>query len=287
MKAIIKNFVLRTARNPLAWPLYKTCGHLSDFFGRFYGTAKYARERGALIMEIQTELFPDLTVINGPFKKLRYPSAQSVGSTLLPKLLGTYESELQPTLSRMLDNRYATVVDIGCAEGYYAIGAAMRLPNARVYAFDINPKARQLCAEMARLNCVSDRIHIEGSCTGESLRSIPLGERALIICDCEGYEGSLFTRQVAESLAKHDVIVETHDFIDIELSTKIRDAFAETHHVQSIKSLDDIEKAQICRDPALKHYNTRDKHLILMEERPAIMEWLVMTSKEESLRSRN
>jgi len=179
----------------------------------------------------------------------------------------------------MLENRYSAVVDIGCAEGYYAIGAAMRLPDAHVYAYDINPKARQLCAEMARLNCVSDRIHIEGFCTEESLRSIPLGERALIICDCEGYEGSLFTRHLAKFLAKHDLIVETHDFIDIELSTKIRDAFSETHHVQSIKSLDDIEKAQICRDPALKRYNTRDKHLILMEERPAIMEWLVMTSK--------
>jgi len=180
----------------------------------------------------------------------------------------------------MLGNGYDTIVDVGCAEGYYAVGLALRLPHAEVYAFDTNANAKQLCAQMARLNGVVDRIHIQGFCDEAVLRSIPLGDRALIVSDCEGYEGSLFNRQVAEFLIPHDVIVETHDFIDIEISSKMRDAFSKTHHIRSIKSTDDIEKVHACQNRALESYSARDKYLALREGRDAIMEWLVMTSKK-------
>jgi hypothetical protein len=85
---------------------------------------------------------------------------------------------------------------------------------------------------------------------------------------------------MAEFLVMHDVIIETHDFIDIDLSTKMRDAFAKTHYIRTIKSVDDIEKAHTCHDRTLELYSIRDKYLILREARPAIMEWLVMTSKQ-------
>jgi precorrin-6B methylase 2 len=278
MKKQVIYLVHRTAKHPIAWLFYRACGWLSRGLGQIYRSAQSGRMPDGLQMQILREqLFPDLTVANGPFKKLRYPSAQSVGSTLLPKLNGSYESELHPVLDELLGNGYTNIVDVGCAEGYYAIGFAMRLPHAEVHAFDTDSNARQLCAEMARLNGVADRVHIGDFCNEEVLRSTPLRVRALIISDCEGYEGSLFNRQLAEFLVEHDVIIETHDFIDIELSARMRGAFAKTHRIRSIKSVDDIEKAHTCHDPALAHLSTRDKYLILREQRPAIMEWLVMT----------
>jgi len=45
----------------------------------------------------------------------------------------------------------------------------------------------------------------------------------------------------------HDLIIEAHDFIDIEISPKLRSAFAKTHDIQSIKSIDDIERAHTYR----------------------------------------
>jgi hypothetical protein len=86
---------------------------------------------------------------------------------------------------------------------------------------------------------------------------------------------------MAEFLVRHDLIIEAHDFIDIELSTKMRDAFAKTHHIRAVKSMDDIGRAHASRYRELERYSTRDKCLILSERRPAIMEWLVMTSKQE------
>ncbi|MGB6384374.1 MAG: hypothetical protein WBD25_06560 [Terriglobales bacterium] len=277
-----KKFVARTARGPVAWPLYKLCGRLSDSLGRIYGHARFTREvgeRDETLRKLTQEMFPELTVAGGPFKGMRYPSGQSYGSALLPKLLGSYESELHAVLEEMLTNQYTAIVDIGCAEGYYAVGLGLRVANADVYAFDISTHARKICGDMAQLNRLDGRAHIGGFCDEAVLRSISLGSKALIISDCEGYEGTLFTREVADFLARHDIIVETHDFIDIDISSRLRDVFARTHQIRSIKSIDDIEKAHTYRYSQLDRYDTMTKRLVLGERRPAIMEWLVMTPR--------
>jgi hypothetical protein len=282
LKETGKSLVARTARNPIGWSFYKLCGRLSGWFGRIYGHAHFAREigeRDETLRKLVPEIFPELTVAGGPFRGMRYPSAQSYGSALLPKLLGSYESELHPVLEEMLANDYTTIVDIGCAEGYYAVGLGMRLAHADVYAFDVNPNARKLCADVAKLNGLDARLRIGAFCDQAVLRSIPLGSKALIISDCEGYEGVLFTSAIAGVLATHDIIVETHDFIDIDISSRLRDVFLSTHQVRSIKSTDDIEKAHTYRYSQLDRYDTRTRQLILGERRPAIMEWLVMTPR--------
>jgi len=277
-----KHFVERTARNPFAWSIYKGCGRLAEFFGRFYGHARFVREgyeRDQRLQKIAEEMFPQPVVASGPFKGLRYPAVRSYGSALLPKLLGSYESELHEALETLLTNDYATVVDIGCAEGYYAIGIALRSPHAKVYGFDTSPDARVICLEMAKLNGVANRVTIGSFCDENTLRATSLGKRSLIICDCEGYEGTLFTTDLAAFLAPHDLIIETHDFIDIELSAKMREVFAATHHIQSIKSTDDIQKAHTYSFPQLLPYDRRTRRLILSERRPGTMEWLVMTPR--------
>jgi hypothetical protein len=245
-----KNVVARTARNQIAWSMYKLCGGLSHSLGRIYGHAHFTRqigERDETLRKLAQDIFPERTVAAGPFRGMQYTSAQACGSTLLPKLLGSYESELHPVLEEMLANEYTAIVDIGCAEGYYAVGLGLKLANAEVYAFDVDFEARKLCGDLAKLNGLDGRVHIGGFCDEATLRSIPLGSKALIISDCEGYEGVFFTSDIVKLLARHDIIIETHDFIDIDISSRLRDVFVKTHLVRSIKSTDDIEKAHTYR----------------------------------------
>ena len=281
MKKIAKALVERTASNNVAWLAYRTCGRLADYFGRVYGHARFARrevEREEATKRIARELFPTLTVVTGPFRGMKYPSLRAVGSALLPKLLGSYESELHSALELMLARNYSTIVDIGCAEGYYAVGLALRLPAAEVFAFDTDARGREACAEMAMLNSVDVRVHIGSLCDANVLRSLPLGSRALIVVDCEGYEKALFSSGLLDVLVKHDLIIEVHDFIDITISYHLKGIFGRTHHVQSIKSKDDIEKAHSYRYEQLEKYDPNERLLILAERRPAIMEWLIATS---------
>ena len=252
---------------------------MSRSLGRIYGHAHFGRETGerdARLRQLLSELFPELTVAGGPFRGLKYPHAQSFGSALLPKLLGSYESELHQVLEETLGHDYTTIVDIGCAEGYYAVGLGLKFPKATVYCFDIEQRARDLCLELVKANGLQGRVHIGGLCDKAVLRKIDLGEKALILSDCEGYEGVLFTAEIAALLAKHDLIIETHDFIDINISSILREAFRETHEVRSIRSTDDIQKAHTYRYPQLDKYDIDTRRLVLGERRPAIMEWLVM-----------
>jgi hypothetical protein len=284
MKTIAKRLIDRTADNRFAWFMYRVCGRVSHYFGQIHGHARWVREnshRDETLTRIAGDLFPNLTVATGPFKGMRYPRLQSAGSALLPKLLGSYESELHATLEELLAHEYTAVVDVGCAEGYYAVGLGLRLRDAPIYAFDTNPQARLACAEMAKLNGVDGRIHIGSLCDRKVLRSLPLGSRALIITDCEGYEGELFDYEMAQFLARHSLIVEAHDFIKIDISSRLHAIFSRTHHVRSVKSIDDIQKVHAYRYEHLGKYDINERYLILSERRPAIMEWLIMTPFEK------
>ncbi len=56
---------------------------------------------------------------------------------------------------------YETVLNIGCPEGYYAVGMARHMPATRVLAFDLNPVAQQTCVVLAAKNDVAKRVQVE------------------------------------------------------------------------------------------------------------------------------
>jgi hypothetical protein len=124
---------------------------------------------------------------------------------------------------------YDRVVNIGCSEGYYAIGLALWLPSALVFAFDIDPLARQLCDKMASLNQVSDRVTIQGECTMHHLQEL-VGDNTLIISDCEGCELQLLRPDSVPCLLACDLIVELHDCFDPSTSEVVTGRFAESHN---------------------------------------------------------
>ena len=83
-------------------------------------------------------------VRSGPFAGMRYVDT-SVGSCFIPKLLGTYECELASKVEWICRQQPKLIIDIGAAEGYYAIGLAIRMPNARVVAFEQDRQGRRHC----------------------------------------------------------------------------------------------------------------------------------------------
>src|SRR5437016_6027102 len=75
------------------------------------------------------------TVIAGPFAGMKYIGS-SVASAHIPKLLGTYEREIAGIVEEICWRKPAVLIDVGAAEGYYAVGFAMRLPDSRIIAFE-------------------------------------------------------------------------------------------------------------------------------------------------------
>ena len=213
---------------------------------------------------------------HGIFAGMQYPELKSYGSSLFPKLLGSYEKELNPVIEAICKESYSTIVNIGCGEGYYSVGLAMRIPKAIVYAFDTNKEAISLCKQMAELNGVEDRVITGLFCNAKTLMSIPFSGRSLIFSDCEGYEKELFSEEIINALSMHDFLIEIHDFIDISISSIIQQHFNRTHKIEIIQSVDDIKKAQTYHYPEIESYNRVTRRILLGEYRPAIMEWFFL-----------
>lgn len=209
-----------------------------------------------------------LIVRGGPFKGMRYiqtPPAHDLPS----KLLGCYELELHPFVEAAIADRPKIILNIGSAEGYYAVGMAYRLPDVQVYAYDIDPRARDLCAALSVANNVSARIHIKGECDAAELNSgILPDERTLVIMDCEGCEGDLLDVAHVPQLAHSSILVEIHDFGETTYGATIRQRFAETHAIEATRSVERDPDSQ----PDLQFLSRPDRVLAL-EERKAAQDW--------------
>jgi hypothetical protein len=137
-----------------------------------------------------------------------------------------------------------------------------------VRAFDIDASARHLCAELAAMNGVTDRVSIESRCDREILRGVD-GSRTLVVCDCEGCEAELFDVTTVAALRRSDVLMELHDFIDPAISKLLVHRFKRSHRTTLITS--------VVRDPEsfpqLSFLSPREQAHAVDEFRPGIMQW--------------
>jgi hypothetical protein len=216
-----------------------------------------------------------LRVQSGPFRGMRYVR-RSHGSALLPKLVGSYEAELHHVIRTLVDRDPATVIDVGCAEGYYAVGLALRLPRAVTYAFDIAAGARERCRELAERNGVEDRVFVEGECTPARLQEL-LGPRSLVVCDCEGAEVELLDPEEAPALRMADLLVELHDDqrLDVDVTATLVGRFRESHDVTLVR----LAKRDPERYPVLSFLAPGSQRLALHEDRTPEQQWLFLTPK--------
>jgi hypothetical protein len=173
-------------------------------------------------------------VQSGPFRGLRYVN-ESICSTLAPKLLGTYERELVSWIEALLREPFDLVVNVGAAEGYYAVGFARR-GHAPVIAFETETAGRELIAQLAARNGVSGRVEIAGSCDPAGLNArLAAAGRPLVIMDVEGYEAALLDPGAVPELRRAVILVELHE--DAEPVAGILDArFRRSHEVTECRA---------------------------------------------------
>lgn len=239
-------------------------------------------ERGRHHAELRrsaAEVFSGRRVLSGPFAGLRYPGLEGHGSAILAKLLGTYEAELHDFVEQVLRTAPPTIVDVGCAEGYYAVGCALRQPDARIVAADISPHARELCAEMAQLNGVAGQVCIMGKVTREILMKFGAESAGWIICDCEGGEEELFDKEVVQSLASWSLLIELHEHIVPGIEERLSPLLGETHDMAVIDSVDDFRRQRIWPSNRVADLPSKLRFEFYYEGRPGLMRWICASPK--------
>lgn len=210
-------------------------------------------------------------ILAGPFKGMNFVSATSEAN-VAPRIIGNYEAELHPVIETIIAADYQRLIDIGCADGYYACGFAFRMPNLIVHAYDINPAAQKQCGDLALKNGLSNRVEVRAEFAGEDFEKYVDG-KALIFIDAEGLEEALLDPELYPALKKLAVLVECHDVFKPSISATLEKRFSETHLIQRIEpSLHASALPDFFR--GLSHM---DQLLAIWEWRMGPTPWLYMT----------
>ncbi|PIW27014.1 MAG: hypothetical protein COW30_12240 [Rhodospirillales bacterium CG15_BIG_FIL_POST_REV_8_21_14_020_66_15] len=212
-------------------------------------------------------------VSSGPFKGMVIDSQISWGDGgITPKLLGCYEQEISGWMADLGGQSLDAVINIGSAEGYYAVGAAMILDTPKVIAVDIDPVALDATRRNAERNGVAAKIECRGRMGAPELVDI-LDQYpcSLVICDCEGDEVELITVAVAAAGVKSHFLIECHDFIGRPVTKDVAAVLSATHDTRIV--------SEGPRDPnryeILRNRDNLDRWLAMCEFRPQTMQWII------------
>jgi hypothetical protein len=214
-----------------------------------------------------------VTVFQGPFAGMTYLDRSTEGA-LIARLLGCYEAELHPHIAAIAGEGLDCVIDVGCAEGYYAVGLARLLPEVTVHAHDISGLAREACADLAAKNGVTDRVIIGGEFKPQDFEAFA-DRRVLVLVDAEGAELDVLRPDLSPALAGMKLIVETHDIFRPGALKALVERFSPTHDIVRVDA-----QGKVLEMPAwLKTMSHLDQLLATWEWREKPTPWLVMRPK--------
>ena len=225
----------------------------------------------------------DGVVLSGPFQGMRFAGG-TLGYVPYSMWLGTHEKELHAVIEAACRKPFARIINVGAAEGYYAVGMAMRIPEAVVHAFETLPEGQRAIQEIARRNGVDNRIQVHGYCDSAALAEQISGDApTLIICDVEGYEDELLLPEAVPALAKCAILCEVHDLFVPGLSARLKERFSRTHTVAEIqptlRAPADLPRMGFC-----KNWWLRGKLLGAADEkRGAPLSWLWMQPRSSQV----
>jgi hypothetical protein len=233
---------------------------------------------------VAKELFAkhDGVIQNGPFEGMKLNGVANISQAAHGlKIFGLYE---EPVLERMLEwCPIECVIDIGAGDGYYPVGMLLKNYVKRGICFEITESGREAIQANAKMNQVSDRIEILGA-AGPDLAEIMEKlnvpkEQTMILCDIEGAEFSLITKELIAGLAGAKFVIELHE------------PFADGDNEQLRKDLlsrfpDDYEVSILVDKPRnwdgikdLEELHDLDRALVTCEGRKFIGEWLIAEPK--------
>lgn len=219
------------------------------------------------------------TVAYGPFRGLKLADANWWGAADRGSmLLGLYEQEVLEWLSAHHGDR-RFLIDIGAADGYYAVGSLVAGWVDHVYCFEQSEEGRHAIAANAKANGVADRVTILGTADESSVEGLLLDAAidpadTLMIVDIEGGEFELLTTHLLSRLAGVAAVVEIHDWEspDPRAVQRLAESAGDSFQVGFLRTGS--------RDPSgfpeLKHWPDDDRWLLCSESRRQVMQWMIL-----------
>ena len=216
------------------------------------------------------------TVSYGYFKGMKLPDSYwwSIRDRA-PMLFGFYELEVLSYLASIRDSSYKYFIDIGAADGYYAVGVLVAKLFEHSYCFETNINGQEVIKLTSVLNNVSNRISVFGHADKDFYTLLPEGilEKSVVLVDIEGGEFDLLDRNFFNIFSKSIVIVEMHPWLNLNKSANLQELIevASSSHKHKVLNMSSRDLSGF---PEVEKLNDNDRWLLCSEGRGQLMSWV-------------
>lgn len=198
-------------------------------------------------------------------------------SDLGAQCLGLYEKEVLDVISAK--GPFDNFLDIGAADGYYAVGLLLSKMAKRAICFEISEVGQRAIKANWVINERPGKIAIHGEANEQSIVAVAkkLSDNTLVLIDVEGFEFQLLSQEVIAALGRYTVIIEIHNWVDgfeKKYSALLKDldrCFDIAIIPPSERNTQNIE--------LLRSYTDDNRLLVSSERRPCLMRFLCLMPK--------
>ena len=220
------------------------------------------------------------TVSQGLFKGLHLNSDTWWGkSDLGAQCLGLYEKEILDLISSQ--GPFDTFLDIGAADGYYAVGLLHAKMTKKAICFESSAEGQRAISQNWLRNEKPGELEIHGEANEKSIATVAnnLPEKTLVLIDIEGFEFQLLSQEILAALSKCTVIIEVHNWVD-GFEEAYSGLLKELDRFFDISIISPLER-NTQNIELLRSYTDDNRLLVSSERRPCLMRFLHVTPKKD------
>lgn len=218
----------------------------------------------------------------GPFKNMKLESTTWWSSLDLGSMcLGEYEKELLIELTTSTKGRdNLTFIDIGAADGYYAVGMLFGKYVAKSICFEISEKGRDSIKKNWEKNNSLGQLLIYGDVFEDfdsNTKELDLSH-CIILIDIEGLEFDFLSDNRLKIFSGATIFIEIHHWVSNFLSKyenllMLCDKYFNIDIIQPLQKNTDLFEE-------LREFTDDNRYLIFSESRPSQMRFLKLTPRK-------
>ncbi len=222
------------------------------------------------------------TVLYGPFKGLKIePNTYWGRLDLGSQCLGLYEKEFLDFLAGIKNKEFSTFIDIGAADGYYAVGMLVSGKVRSVVCFEQSEDGRQTIKRNWESNGTPGHLKVLGEATFDSIEALTAEDlrNALVMIDIEGAEFELLNYDVLNKLSDCTLLIEIHNWID-DFNNKYAYLLRRLYKHFEISIIERVDRLTV-NIAELRDFTDDNRLLLTSERRPCLMRFLRLTPKDK------
>tara|TARA_B110000503_G_scaffold48757_2_gene79204 strand:+ start:3254 stop:4087 length:834 start_codon:yes stop_codon:yes gene_type:complete len=210
-----------------------------------------------------------------------FEDENNIESDYSSKLLGVYEEQIQIHIIR-LQKKYNLkyIINFGSAEGFHIISLIKKKIFLKGLAFEIDSYKKLELKKNILLNNLIKKIKILGKANFDDVNkefNKNVLKKTLYLVDIEGAEFLLFNKFNYNFFQNSVLIIEDHNFA-IKNKSLIKVFYKFLNKNFSTKIVNNAERNPF-KIKKIKEFNDDEKWLMMSENRPKNMQWIVCEPK--------